>query len=71
MCIDFCHTYEFREQGLKDTEFLCLISFGGVCMKSDEDARALRCFEQALLVARHANHKFDEADALDMLGKVG
>ncbi len=39
-------------------------------MKSDEDAHALRCFEQALQVARHGNKKFDEADALAMLGKV-
>ena len=39
-------------------------------MKSDEDAHALRCFEQALLVARQGGKKFDEADALDMLGKV-
>lgn len=39
-------------------------------MKSDEDAHALRCFEQALQVARNGNKKFDEADALAMLGKV-
>ena len=39
-------------------------------MKSNDDAHALRCFEQALLVARHDNNKFHEADALDMLGKV-
>lgn len=39
-------------------------------MKSDEEAHALRCFEQALVVARNDNNKFDKADALDMLGKV-
>lgn len=39
-------------------------------MKSDADAHALRRFEQALQVARHGNKKFDEADALNMLGKV-
>ena len=39
-------------------------------MQSDEDAHSLRCFEQALLVARQDNKKFDEADALVMLGKV-
>ena len=39
-------------------------------MRSDEDAYALRCFEQALQVARQGNNKFDEADALHMLGKV-
>lgn len=59
-----------REQGLKETEYLCLFSIASVRMKSDEDAHALRCFEQALQVARHGNKKFDEADALAMLGKV-
>ncbi|KAL9976144.1 hypothetical protein ACROYT_G013400 [Oculina patagonica] len=59
-----------KEQKLKDTEYLCLFSIGSVRMKSDEDAHALRCFEQALQVARHGNKKFDEADALAMLGKV-
>ena len=39
-------------------------------MKSDQDAHALRSFEQALLVARQGNNKFDEADALALLGKV-
>ena len=39
-------------------------------MKSNADAHALRSFEQALLVARHGDNKFDEADALNMLGKV-
>ena len=39
-------------------------------MKCDEDAHSLRCFEQALQVARQDNNKFHEADALDMMGKV-
>ena len=66
----FCFALFCREQGLKDTEYRCLFSIGSVRMKSDEDAHALRCFEQALQVARHGNKKFDEADALAMLGKV-
>ena len=59
-----------RDQSLKDTEYRCLFSIGSVHMKSDADAHALRRFEQALQVARHGNKKFDEADALNMLGKV-
>ncbi|XP_068698694.1 tonsoku-like protein isoform X1 [Montipora foliosa] len=59
-----------RDQGLRDTEYRCLLSIGSIQMKSNDDAHALRCFEQALLVARHDNNKFHEADALDMLGKV-
>ena len=59
-----------RDQKLKDTEYRCLFSIGSVHMKSDADAHALRRFEQALQVARQGNKKFDEADALNMLGKV-
>jgi len=59
-----------RDQGLKDTEYRCLLSIGCIQMKSNKDAHALRCFEQALLVARNDNNKFHEADALEMLGKV-
>ena len=62
------HTH--RDQGLRDTEYRCLLAIGGIQMKSDQDAHALRCFEQALLVARQGNNKFDEADALALLGKV-
>ena len=60
----------YRDRGLRDTEYRCLLTIGGIRMKSDEDAHALRCLEQALQVARQGNNKFDEADALALLGKV-
>ena len=66
----FFQRFDRRDQGLRDTEYRCLLSIGSIQMKSNDDAHALRCFEQALLVARHDNNKFHEADALDMLGKV-
>ena len=55
---------------LKDTEYRCHFSLGGIRLADNHPAEALQNFERARKVAQHQKMTFEEADTLVQMGQA-